>query len=97
MLREIIGSESEQQNFAVTNSIIIDIWTAQIYANNAIFTGNLVYGDRDIYFHGDNLTYSNNKHYAKELNSTRSNVGSARSLGNNSIFSNNFFIVEVLV
>ena len=55
------------------------------------FSGNLVYGDRDIYFHGDNLTYTNNKHYAKEFNSTRSNVGCPRSFGDKSYFKNNLF------
>ena len=47
---EIIGSESEQQKLTVENSILIDIWTAQIYANDVLFSGNLVYGDRDFYF-----------------------------------------------
>ena len=88
---EIKGENSNLQKFIIKNSLIIDIWTAQIYANNPVYTGNTVYGDRDLYFHGDNLTYSNNNHYAKELNSTRNNVGCPRSLGNNSIFINNSF------
>ncbi len=88
---EVKGENSNLQKFIIKNSLIIDIWTAQIYANNPIYTGNVVYGDRNLYFHGDNLTYSNNQHYAKELNSTRNNVGSPITLGNNSIFVNNTF------
>ena len=88
---EILTDNTPNSELHISNSILVDNWQSTIYSDNVIIENSKLYGDRDFYLHGNNLTYRNNTHNAKELNDTRSNVGCPRFSGNNATFANNHF------
>ena len=88
---EILTENTPNTELHISNSILVDTWQSVIYSDTVTIENSKLYGDRDLYLHGNNLTYRNNTHNAKELNDTRSNVGSPRFLGNNATFTDNYF------
>ena len=66
-LQKILNTEVH-----ISNSVLIDNWQSIIYSDTVTIENNKLYGDRDFYLHGNNLTYRNNTHNAKELNAQES-------------------------
>ena len=89
---EILTENSTNTELLITNSILIDNFQSKIYSDNVTFENNKLYGHRDFYLYGNNLTYKNNYHNATELNSSRSDVGGPRFSGDNATFSKNVFL-----
>ena len=89
---KFIGHQFSKGEVSITNSILVDVWSANIYANDTLFTGNKVYGDRNINFRGDNLTFTNNFLDSQALNSSRPFTGWMWNYGGNALYSDNTFI-----